>query len=110
MKVPVESKILAGFIVTTVTLGGVGWLSYRATEDFITAQTWVTHTYEVISQLETTLATAVETDTEQRGYLLTGDTKFLQQRQAAAARLPGELQQIKQLTADNPPQQKALNR
>ncbi|HSY43995.1 MAG TPA: CHASE3 domain-containing protein [Candidatus Acidoferrum sp.] len=104
----VESKILAGFIVTTVTLGTVGWLSYRATEDFITAQGWVTHTQAVISQLETTLATVIETDTEQRGYLLTGDPQFLQQRQAAAARLAGEFQQIQQLTIDNPTQQQAL--
>lgn len=108
MKLSTESKILTGFIVTTVTLGGVGWLSYRATEDFITAQTWVTHTYEVMSQLETTLATVTEMDTEQRGYLLTGDTKFLQQRQAAAAQLPGELELIQQLTIDNSTQQKAV--
>jgi len=104
----VESKILAGFIVTAVALGGVGWLSYRAAEDFITAQGWVTHTQEVISQLETTLATVIETDTEQRGYLLTDNAKFLQQSQAAAAQLPGELQQIQQLTIDNPAQQKAI--
>src|ERR1700721_3131837 len=96
----VESKILAGFIVTAVALGGVGWLSYRAAEDFITAQGWVTHTQEVISQLETTLATVIETDTEQRGYLLTDNAKFLQQSQAAAAQLPGELQRIQQLTID----------
>jgi PAS domain S-box-containing protein len=106
----VESKILAGFIVTAVTLGGVGWLSYRTTEDFIGAQGWVTHTQEVISQLEMTLATVIETDTEQRGYLLTGDTTFLTQRQAAAARLPGEFQQIQRLTIDNPTQQEALKR
>jgi PAS domain S-box-containing protein len=104
----VESKILAGFIVTAVTLGGVGWLSYRTTEDFIGAQGWVTHTQEVISQLETMLATVIETDTEQRGYLLTHDVNFLAQRQVAAARLQGEFQQIQQLTIDNPTQQKAL--
>jgi PAS domain S-box-containing protein len=108
MKLSTESKILAGFLVTTVTLGGVGWLSYRATEDFITAQTWVTHTYEVMSQLETTLATVTEMDTEQRGYLLTGDTKFLQRRQAAAAQLPGELELVQQLTIDNSAQQKGV--
>jgi PAS domain S-box-containing protein len=104
----VESKILAGFIVTAVTLGGAGWLTYRATENFTTTQGWVTHTQEVISQLETTLATLIETDTEQRGYLLTDDENFLAQRQAAAAQLPVELQRIQQLTIDNPTQQQAV--
>lgn len=106
----VETKILAGFAVTALMLGGMGWLSYRATENFIEAQGWVTHTQEVISQLETALATISETDTEQRGYLLTGDPKLLDQRQAAAQRLPIELQQIQQLTADNPTQQEAVKR
>src|SRR5580692_2677531 len=105
MKVPVENKIVVGFVATALALGGAGWLSYRAMMDFITSESWVTHTYEVISQLETTLATVTETDTEQRGYLLTGDAKFLKERQAAAARLPGQFDQIQALTADNPAQQ-----
>ena len=31
MKIPVENKILAGFVVTALALGIMGWLSYRAT-------------------------------------------------------------------------------
>jgi PAS domain S-box-containing protein len=108
MRVPVENKIVAGFVVTALTLGGAGWLSYRATTDFISAQAWVTHTQEVISQLDAALASATETDTEQRGYLLTGDPKFLEQRKAATTRLSGQLLQIKRLTADNPVQQQSL--
>ena len=108
MKVPVENKILAGFIVTALALAGMGWLSYRSASDFISAQKWVTHTYEVISQLETTLALVIETDTEQRGYLLTEDSKYLAVRQAVVARIPDQLQQLQHLTADNPTQQQAL--
>ena len=104
----VENKILGGFAVTALMLGGMGWLSYRATANFIDAQAWVTHTQEVISQLETTLATITETDTEQRGYLLTGDPKFLERRQEEAKQLPAQLQEIKKLTADNPEQETAL--
>jgi PAS domain S-box-containing protein len=109
MKVPVENKILLGFVVTALALGGAGWLSYDVTSDFISSQRWVTHTYEVISQLETTRAAIIETDTEQRGYLLTGNPKFLQQRQVTAAGLPAQLKQIQALTTDNPDQQAAVN-
>jgi PAS domain S-box-containing protein len=109
MKIPVESKILAGFMVTALALGVMGWLSYRATRDFIIAQNRVTHSEEVITQLQAMLATVVETETDQRGYLLTCDPTFLKERSSAVARIPGQMQQLKTLTSDNPAQQNALN-
>ncbi|HEV2320399.1 MAG TPA: PAS domain S-box protein, partial [Verrucomicrobiae bacterium] len=109
MRIPVESKILAGFMVTAAALGVMGWLSYRATRDFIVAQNWVTHSHEVITQLQATLATVIETETDQRGYLLTRDETFLKDRSSAVVRIPGQLQQLKTLTSDNPAQQDALN-
>src|ERR1700722_1554801 len=105
-----ENKIVVGFVVTALALGGMGWLSYRATTDFISAQAWVTHSHEVITQLQAMLATVVETDTAQRGYLLTSDPAFLKDRSTAAAKIPGQLEQLKKLTSDNPTQQRALNR
>src|SRR5580698_10041973 len=108
MKIPVENKILAGFVVTALALGIMGWLSYRTTQDFISAQRWVTHSQEVVSQLQAMLATVVETETDERGYLLTRDTTFLNNRSTAAAKFPEELKQLKDLTSDNPVQQDAL--
>jgi PAS domain S-box-containing protein len=108
MKFPVENKILAGFVVTAVMLGGVGWLSFRATTDFITAQDWVAHSQDVISQLEVLLVMATETDTDQRGYLLTGDPKFLTAQKSVESRIPSQLNHLEAMTADNSTQQDAL--
>src|SRR5215469_16227392 len=109
MRIPVENKIVAGFVFTAVALGVMGWLSYRATQDFITAQKWVLHSQDVVSQLQAMLATIVETETDQRGYLLTRNTTFLKNRNEAAAKIPDQLEQLKELTSDNPTQQEALN-
>ncbi|HEY1786581.1 MAG TPA: PAS domain S-box protein [Verrucomicrobiae bacterium] len=109
MRIPVENKILGGFVITALALGVMGWLSYRATQDFMTAQKWVTHSQEVVSQLQAMLATVVETETDQRGYLLTRDSTFLKNRSAAVAKIPEQLKQLKELTSDNPTQQDALN-
>ena len=109
MRVPVENKIVAGFVFTAVALGVMGWLSYSATQDFIAAQKWVLHSQDVVSQLQAMLATIVETETDQRGYLLTRDTTLLKNRANAAAKIPGQLEQLKELTSDNPSQQEALN-
>jgi len=109
MKVPVENKILAGFVVTALALGMMGWLSYRATEDFILAQEWVTHSQDVITRLQAMVATVVETDTDQRGYLLTMDETFLNARSEAAGKISTQIEQLKALTSDNPTQQDLLN-
>lgn len=109
MKIPVENKILAGFAVTALALGVMGWLSYRITQEFISAQNWVTHSQDVITRLQAMLATVVEMDTDQRGYLLTRDETFLKERSDAAAKIPAELEQLKALTSDSPTQQDLLN-
>ncbi|HTV41056.1 MAG TPA: PAS domain S-box protein [Candidatus Sulfotelmatobacter sp.] len=110
MKIPVENKIVAGFVVTALALGLMGGLSYHVMQDFVAAQRWVTRSQEVIAQLQAMLATVVETDTDQRGYLLTGDPAYLKDRSAARARITTQLEQLKELTADNPAQQRALSR
>lgn len=109
MRIPVENKIMAGFVFTAVALGVMGWLCYRATQDLITAVKWVLHSQDVVSQLQTMLATVVETETDQRGYLLTRDTTFLENRAKAAVKIPEQLENLKELTSDNPTQQEALN-
>lgn len=110
MKVSVENKIVAGFVTTALALIVLGWLSYRATKDFISAQGAVAHSREVISRLETQVAILTEMQTEQQGYLLTGDPKYLKRCRATMVRIPDELQQLQRVTADVPAQQEALKR
>ena len=97
---------MAGLVV----LLGAGWLGYHTTTRFIATEDWVAHTQEVITELETVSATLADVETEQRGYLLTDSPDFLRDRQAAAQQLPGQLQRLRGLTADNPAQQRDLGR
>lgn len=108
MKVSVENKIVAGFVATALALIVLGLLSYRATKDFVAAQKEVAHSHEVISQLAMSLAILTQAGKEQRGYLLTGDPKYLKNCQATVAQIPGQLQQLQRLTADVPAQREEL--
>lgn len=108
MKLPVEKKIMWGFAVTALALGIMGWLSYQAAQDFIIAQKSVTHSHQVITQLREMLAAVAATETDQRGYLLTRDTTFLNERSAAIGEIPRQLKQLKALTSGNPAQQAAV--
>jgi signal transduction histidine kinase len=68
----------------------------------------VDHTTQVKLELKDTLQTVTNAETGQRGYLITGDEKFLPPYKAALPALKKELTDIKALTHDNPEQQKNL--
>ena len=53
----------------------------------------------LLVQLEDTLSTVKDAETGQRGYLLTGRREYLAPYQRAAARLPGELAELRRLTS-----------
>ena len=108
MKTSVEGKILLGFVMSVLVLIGIGALAYRTTGNLVETNNWVIHTYEVIASLEDGLAILTDVETKQRGFLLTGDERFLKDCEAAQARAAGWTDVIQKLVADNPEQTRRL--
>ena len=86
----------------------VGATTYRRLGDLREATRWVEHTLRVQADLAGVLALLTDAETSQRGYVLTGSTEYLQPYEAAGAVLPDRLAQLRDLIADNPPQQERL--
>jgi signal transduction histidine kinase len=61
----------------------------------------VRHTYDVISALGEVLATVLDAETGQRGFLITGETSFLEPYKAANARVGLRLEDLEGLVSDN---------
>ncbi len=70
----------------------------------------VVHTHEVITELGSLLSAAQDAETGQRGFLLTGNNKYLQPYEDARTRAETSLSAIETLTRDNPVQQANLRR
>jgi len=100
--------VLGGFVIATAILVFVGWLSYRNTARFAEASEWRKHTYEVLRNLDETVARLVDAETGQRGYLLTGDDAYLEPYRAAIKSIDQTIGNLKNLTSDNPNQQKRI--
>jgi CHASE3 domain sensor protein len=66
----------------------------------------VAHTYQVIASLRVVLGDAQDAETGQRGYILTHQQSFLQPYEIARGRVVRDLNRFRQLTADNPSQQR----
>ena len=82
--------------------------SYRNTLKLVENERWVSHTHQVLTELEATLSTLKDAETGQRGYLLTGEERYLEPYYSAIARINQQLAELQQLTADNNRQQQRL--
>lgn len=82
--------------------------SYRNTLKLIENQQWVSHTHKVLTELEATLSTLKDAETGQRGYLLTGEERYLEPYHSAIARINKQVVGLQQLTADNKRQQQRI--
>jgi PAS domain S-box-containing protein len=108
MKWSIEKKTGAGLAVAGAILLLVAGLLYRNGRSFIEASEWVSHTHEVLAELEATLSAVAEAQTAARGYIITGQEVFLEPYQAAAPGVRANLDRLKSLTSDNPSQQRRL--
>ena len=70
---------------------------------------WVDHTDRVIAQAQKTLKLLVDMESGQRGYLLSGQSLFLQPYNHASITFPTALDSLQRLVADNPQQGRRLS-
>ena len=82
--------------------------SYLNTLKLVENERWVSHTHQVLTELEATLSTLKDAETGQRGYLLTGEERYLEPYHSAIARINQQVVELQQLTADNNRQQQRI--
>jgi CheY-like chemotaxis protein len=85
-----------------------GIIAYRNIEVLRTNSETIWHTHEVLVSLDELLSTTQDAETGQRGYLLTGDDRYLQPYQTAITALASRVEDIASLTKDNSAQQANL--
>jgi len=69
----------------------------------------IRHTNEVLSQTQRVLNAEMTYELNVKNFLLTGDSVFLRMAGDSLAILPGEIELVKTLTADNPVQQRHID-
>jgi len=86
-----------------------GIIAYRNIEVLRSNSEKIWHTHTVIVALDELLATMQDAETGQRGYLLTGEDRYLEPYQSAVALAASRLEAVGALTRDNPSQQANLD-
>lgn len=93
---------LALFIVALVALS-VNLARLRA------SFAWVEHTNEVLRNISAIETALLEAESGERGYLLTGESSYLDGHDRARAQIPQLLEAVGLLISDNPDQVRSLN-
>jgi CHASE3 domain sensor protein len=88
----------------------IGVLSYRSVLRSREDVWWVTHTHQVLEQIARVTAAMTDAETGQRGFVVTGDESYLQPYNDAFARVRKDESDLRELTSDNPIQQRNLDR
>lgn len=101
MKWASERNASIAFALTFVMLFLNGALSYRNTITVAVREQRVAHSREVLDVLQTILSTLGDAETGQRGYLITGESRYLQPYNGSGVQVEREIQQLKRLAQDN---------
>jgi CHASE3 domain sensor protein len=108
MRWTIGQRLGAAFVLPLLILIVVGGTSYRALGALLETNGWVRHTYQVLDAIAGLESGVSETEAWQRAYLVTGNEDFLTRCTVAASRPDKALDQVRELTADNPTQQRRI--
>ncbi len=97
-----------GFALAFLALLVSGWLSYDNIRRIGRNDALIIHTHEVLDEIRDLLKNLAEAEANQRNYLLTGESGYLQPYLAAASSADHHLARLRKLTVDNRLQQNRL--
>ena len=104
----IGKRLAIAFALAILLLVTNAVISFRATNTLIQNNARVVQTLEIIQDVDAMLSTLKDAETGQRGYILTGDERFLGPYNSAVEQLGGYLNRLKVITTDSPAQQERL--
>ncbi len=103
-----RKKILSGFITCSFLISGIAFYSFRNSARFVESTAWVDHTNQVLYQFEQIKVFSIGAETNARGFIITGDSGYLESFAEANAKTLEHFNYAKELTKDNPEQQQNI--
>lgn len=102
------SQLRIIYIATTVFLVALSIYAFLQLKSLIDSSQWINHTNQVTLSLEKISTSVIEAETNQRSFLLIGDSSCLIKRDSAFTALTHELNAVDSLTKDNTQQNENL--
>ena len=98
-------NIVGGFVILLILLATNTIITRHLLDLQTVDQGWVSHAQQVLTQVAAIQSLIANAETGQRGYIYTGDPIFLGPYDLAVSQMDPSLEQLDQLTKDNPEEQ-----
>lgn len=108
-KFKIATKLYLGFGIITLIMILVLSFSYSNFNAESQVVNWNVHTYQVIGKADNILESLINMETGLRGYAITGKDTFLEPYNQGKIDFQKYIQEIKELTSDNPKQQQRID-
>ncbi len=105
-----QTEILLGAGLLVILLVANAAVGYRSTLELRDGAGEVARRYEIIDGLDELLSAVQDAETGQRGYLITGEEKYLEPYARASKVIDEKVQRIIRLTKDDSSQHDRLDR
>ncbi|GAA4353982.1 hypothetical protein GCM10023185_15120 [Hymenobacter saemangeumensis] len=109
MQLQTDTKIILGFAIAMSVLLLTSAASFWSIRGLSIQTRYVEHTYQTLQEVESITAVLKDAQAGVRGYLLTGDTIYLQPYSIATDQLPNSLRRVMELSVENPSQRARLD-
>lgn len=103
-----RSLLRSAPFVALLVVAGV--LSFRYHQLLLSQRASIEHTYQVLTTLESTLVHAIDAETGQRGFIITGDDRYLEPYDRALAQIGPLANRLRALVSDSAVQQRRVDR
>jgi two-component system sensor histidine kinase/response regulator len=105
-----QAKMRLGFVCALLALFGIGSISENRLQRWIDDAAWVSETQQALAELVSVSAALRAVESEQRGYLLTGDPEAKKSFEAARKQTVERFAALQALTRANPVARQRLDR
>ncbi|WP_413936962.1 PAS domain-containing protein [Nitrospira sp. BLG_1] len=106
--ISLEKKIAGVLVVVIILLLGMGYVSYRSTDDLINREVRVAQTHHVRETIERLLYQMEDIEDKQRLDLFSGDNQFLQSSREATHSIDQVIRRLTTLTSEDQTQQQHI--
>jgi len=104
----VDGATTTGIVIGMASLLAVAVTSNNFTYRLRQEDRWVSHTQEVLKEIDAIAADFADLMSSQRGFVITGDERLLEQEETRKRAIEWHSEEFHTLTADNPSQQKRI--
>lgn len=105
----ISTRLFFGFAIVMIVVVAVVIVALYDSNEIIKGENLIVHSHEVLNELKDIEVSLIDLETGQRGYIITGDLKYLEPYNTNLFTLNSKVDFLQKMTADNPSQTKRIN-